>query len=493
MAAKKLEEILLCCEILLKRGPADVSNPQITGVVFDSRKVSPGMIFVAIPGTLTNGHFYLDQAVESGASAIVYDDPAYDKNYTVPSVRVRNAAIALGKLASAFYDHPSSELKLIGVTGTNGKTTTVTLLHRLFNKLGYLSGCFSTICNYIGNEPREATHTTPDPVQLNHTMREMVDAGCRYAFMEVSSHALVQNRISGLTFTGGIFTNITHDHLDYHKSFNDYLQAKKSFFDLLMEHSFAIINADDRNGRIMVQNTKAKVEFYGLKSLVKFKARIIESHMDGMLLEIDQTQVWSKIIGAFNAYNLLAVYSCSRLLGIGKEEALQGLSTLETVKGRFQYMRSNQGITAIIDYAHTPDALQNVLKTIHQVRKGDVKVITVVGAGGDRDRMKRPKMSRIASELSNLVILTSDNPRNEDPEQIIKDMQNGLDARHQKKIITITNRREAIKTACMLARPDDIILIAGKGHEDYQEIKGTKYHFSDSEIVEEIFKTNKIL
>ncbi|MBN2481741.1 MAG: UDP-N-acetylmuramoyl-L-alanyl-D-glutamate--2,6-diaminopimelate ligase [Bacteroidales bacterium] len=483
--------MLLNCDILLKRGPGVVTNPNITGIAFDSRKVVPGMVFVAVPGTQTNGHLYIDQAIESGASAIVYDDPEHDKEYPVASVRVRNAANALGNLAAAFYDHPSSVLRLTGVTGTNGKTTTVTLLHRLFNRLGYKSGCFTTICNYIGDQAGEATHTTPDPVQLNRIMREMADSGCRYAFMEVSSHALVQHRVAGLTFAGGVFSNITHDHLDYHKSFDDYIQAKKSFFDLLPENSFALINADDRNGRIMVQNTRAKVEFYGLKSAAKFKARIIESHMDGMLLHIDQTPVWSRIIGTFNAYNLLAVYSCARLLGIGKEQVLQGLSMLETVKGRFQHIRSDQGVTAIIDYAHTPDALQNVLKTIQQVRKGKVKIITVVGAGGDRDRTKRPKMGRIASELSDLVILTSDNPRNEDPEQIIKDMQNGLDLRYHKKIITITSRKEAIKTACMLARPDDIILIAGKGHEDYQEIKGTRYHFSDAEIVDEIFRMNK--
>lgn len=485
---KYLKDIVPESDILQTRG---LINLPISGIAFDSRKVSPGMVFVAVPGTRTNGHLFIDQAIKSGASAVVYDDPDYDTAYLVPSVRVRNAASALGKLAAAYYDNPSSKLRLTGVTGTNGKTTTVTLLHRLFTSLGYQSGCFSTICNYIGEQTLEATHTTPDPVELNHIIREMVDSGCRHAFMEVSSHALVQHRIAGLTFTGGIFSNITHDHLDYHKSFDDYIAAKKSFFDILPESSFALINADDRNSKIMVQNTSAKVEYYGLKSPVKYKARILESHMDGMLLEIDRTQVWSKIIGTFNAYNLLAVYACSRLLGIGKEQVLYGISMLETVKGRFQHLRSNQGITAIIDYAHTPDALQNVLNTIRAVRKGNAKLITVVGAGGDRDKTKRPKMGYSASEMSDLVIFTSDNPRNEDPEQIIKDMQDGLDNQQLKKIITIINRKEAIRTACKLAHPGDIILIAGKGHEDYQEIKGIKYHFDDAEIVNEIFKLNK--
>ncbi len=484
---KKLKEILQYCDVLKTRGS---ENPGITGIAFDSRKVTPGMVFVAVRGTQTDGHLFFRQAIESGASAIVYDNPDYDAEYAVTSIRVKNAAIALGKLADAFYDHPSSKLKLTGVTGTNGKTTTVTLLHRLFNRFGYLSGCFTTICNYIGDQAKEATHTTPDPVQLNRIMREMVDSGCQYAFMEVSSHALVQHRIAGLTFAGAVFSNITHDHLDYHKSFDEYIHAKKTFFDQLPEGSFALINADDRNGRIMVQNTRAKVEYYALRSPVTYKARIIESHTDGMLLEIDQIQVWSRLIGTFNAYNLLAVYACSCMLGLGKDQVLKGLSTLETVKGRFQHLQSEHGITAIIDYAHTPDALQNVLKTIQEVRKGDSKLITVVGAGGDRDKTKRPKMGRIASELSDMVIITSDNPRNEDPEAIIKDMQHDLEKRQLNKVITITNRKEAIKTACLLAHPGDVILIAGKGHEDYQEIKGTRYHFDDKEIVDEIFKKN---
>ena len=468
-------------------------DAQVTGVTFNSRTAIPGSVFVAVKGTNTDGHSFISQAISNGASVIIGEKMPSEKPGNITFVTVSDSAKALGIIASNYNDNPSSRLKLIGITGTNGKTTTVTLLYRLFTALGYNAGCLSTIRNYVGQKIVGATHTTPDPVQLNGLLKEMVDAGCQYAFMEVSSHALAQQRVAGLEFAGGIFSNITHDHLDYHKTFDEYIRAKKLFFDNLPAGSFALINNDDRNGRVMVQNTKARVKYYGVKSMAEFNVRIIESHINGMLLKIDQTEVWTRFLGNFNASNLLAVYATARLLGQSKEDVLRILSTLESVEGRFQYIKSNDGVTAIIDYAHTPDALANVLATIHQIRSSACQIITVAGAGGNRDKTKRPKMARVAAEMSDRVILTSDNPRDEDPDTIIMDMKQGLDDLLSHKVIAITDRKEAIRTACLMAKPGDIILIAGKGHEDYQEIKGVKYPFSDTEFVTEQFiltKTN---
>jgi UDP-N-acetylmuramoyl-L-alanyl-D-glutamate--2,6-diaminopimelate ligase len=459
----------------------------VNDIVFDSRKVGPGCLFVAITGTQSDGHEFINSALSAGARAIVCEQMPQQISEDVTFVQVSDSAMALALIASAFYDNPSRKLKLIGITGTNGKTTTITLLHRLFSQLGYKAGCFTTIRNYIGNEIVEATHTTPDPVQLNRLMKEMVDAGCSFAFMEVSSHALVQKRVAGLAFAGGIFSNITHDHLDYHKTFEEYIRAKKLFFDTMPEGSFSLINADDRNGRVMVQNTLSTVSFYALRSMADYKAKIIESHFNGTLLNIDNTEIWTKFLGEFNAYNLLAVYACARLLDQNKDEVLRLLSAMDTVEGRFQYLRSNKGVTAVIDYAHTPDAIVNVLKTINQIRKKDEQIITVVGAGGNRDKTKRPVMARVAAELSDKLILTSDNPRNEDPLDILNDMKAGLDEEKLKRTMIQPDRREAIKMACMIAQKGDIILIAGKGHETYQEVKGVKHHFSDTEIVGSIF------
>jgi UDP-N-acetylmuramoyl-L-alanyl-D-glutamate--2,6-diaminopimelate ligase len=481
----KLSDILNNIEVLQLKGTTNLS---LSGITFDSRKVLPGVLFVAVRGTQSDGHDYIAGAVASGASAIVCEQLPGTLPQETTVVLVKNSAKALAFLASAFYDYPSEKFKLIGITGTNGKTTTVTLLHRLFTGLGYKSGCFTTIRNYIGNEPIEATHTTPDPVQLNRIMKEMVDAGCQYVFMEVSSHALVQQRIAGLVFAGGMFSNITHDHLDYHKTFEEYIKAKKLFFDNMPAGGFSLINADDRNGKVMVQNTKSAVSYYGIRSMADFKARIIESHLNGMLLNIDNTELWTKFIGEFNAYNLLAVYSCARLLGQNKEEVLRLISSMNTVEGRFQYMQSEKGVTAVIDYAHTPDAVVNVLKTISQIKKGNGQVITVIGAGGNRDKTKRPVMAKAAAQMSDKLILTADNPRNEEPMDIINDMKAGLDNQLLEKTIIQPDRREAIKTACMLATKGDIILIAGKGHETYQEINGTRHHFSDVEVVASIFE-----
>jgi UDP-N-acetylmuramoyl-L-alanyl-D-glutamate--2,6-diaminopimelate ligase len=456
-------------------------------ITFDSRKAAPGVLFVAVRGTKSDGHDYILQAIESGAEAVVCEQIPASAPAGYCFIRVKDSALALGLLASAFYGNPSGRFKLVGITGTNGKTTTVTLLHRLFQEMGFKAGCFTTIRNYIGNSTVEATHTTPDPVQLNRIMKDMADAGCSYVFMEVSSHALAQKRVAGLSFAGGIFSNITHDHLDYHLTFDEYLKAKKLFFDNLPAGSFACINADDRNGKVMVQNTKASVHYYGIRSMAEFKGRIIESHMNGTLLQLDGLEMWTRFIGEFNAYNLLAVYAAAVLLGSKKEEVLRVLSSLDTVEGRFQYLRSEQGVTAVIDYAHTPDAILNVLKTIGQIKKGPEQVISVIGAGGNRDRTKRPEMARVAAELSDRLILTSDNPRDEDPDDIIRDMKAGLNDQMLQMTIIQPDRREAIKTACMMARKGDIILIAGKGHETYQEIRGVKHHFSDHEVVSELF------
>jgi len=462
-------------------------NRILNGITFDSRKAAPGMLFVAVKGTQSDGHDYIVQAIEAGVEVVVCEQMPMETGSKAALILVKNSALALGQMASAFYGHPSSKFKLVGITGTNGKTTTVTLLHRLFTTLGYKSGCFTTICNYIGTEVVEATHTTPDPVQLNRIMKEMADKGCQYVFMEVSSHALVQHRVAGLTFAGGIFSNITHDHLDYHKTFDAYIRAKKHFFDTLPARSFALINADDRNGRTMVQNTEAAICYYALRSMADHKCRVIESHLNGMLLNIDNAELWTRFIGEFNAYNLLAVYAAALLLGQEKEEVLRIMSSMDTVEGRFQYLQSPSGVTAVIDYAHTPDAIRNVLKAIGQIRKGNEKVIAVIGAGGNRDKSKRPEMAKAAAIMSDRLILTSDNPRFEEPGDIINDMMAGLDETMLGRTIVQPDRREAIKTACMIAQRGDIVLVAGKGHETYQEIKGIKNHFSDHEVLSELF------
>lgn len=459
----------------------------ITAIVFDSRKVNPGCLFIAVRGTQVDGHDFIHIAIEKGAKAIVCEEIPEDQPDEIVFVQVQNTSDALGRLASAFYDYPSSKLKLVGVTGTNGKTTTVTLLYHLIKKLGYKAGLLSTVRNYIDDKIVEATHTTPDAVQINYLLKQMVDQGCEFCFMEVSSHAIHQYRIAGLDFTGALFTNITHDHLDYHKTFAEYIAAKKKFFDDLKPESFALINTDDKNGNVMVQNTKAKVKNYAVRSAADFKAKIIESHFEGSMLHIDNVDVWTYFVGKFNAYNLLAVYSAAIMLGFTKEEVLTAISDMKPVEGRFETIRSQNGITAIVDYAHTPDALVNVLNAINEIRNEDQELITVVGAGGDRDTSKRPEMAKIATIHSDKVILTSDNPRTEDPNVIIDDMKTGIAAENQKKVLAITDRKEGIRTACLLAKKGDIILVAGKGHETYQEINGVKHHFDDREILHQIF------
>jgi len=481
---KVLNDILKEVHIIAKDGNLNIS---VRDIIFDSRKVIPGCLFVAVKGTQTDGHQYINQAVEKGAAAIICEKLPEKTAGNIAYVVVKNSAETLGLVASAFYNYPSSKIKLIGVTGTNGKTTTVTLLYNLVRKLGHKAGLLSTVRNYINDNVIEATHTTPDAVQINHLLDKMVQSGCDYCFMEVSSHAIDQHRISGLDFAGAVFTNITHDHLDYHKTFADYLKAKKKFFDDLKPESFALINTDDKNGRVMVQNTHARVKTYGIKTAADFKAKIIESHFEGSLLRIDNTDVWTYFVGTFNAYNLLSVYATALMSGLNSAEILTTLSLLKPVEGRFETFRSQHGITAIVDYAHTPDALFNVLNTINQIRKKEQDLITVVGAGGDRDKTKRPQMAKIAATNSNKVILTSDNPRTEDPNQIIEDMKTGLQNEDRKKTIAITDRKEAIRAACLLAKKNDIILVAGKGHETYQEVNGVKHHFDDREIIKQTF------
>ncbi len=479
-----LNDILKEVQIIDHAGNIDIP---VTEIVFDSRKVASGCLFVAVKGTKADGHKYINQAIDEGAVAIICEKFPEKLIDGIAYVVVSNSAKTLGIAASAFYDNPSSKIKLVGITGTNGKTTTVTLLYNLVRKLGYKAGMLSTVRNYIDDEVVEATHTTPDAVQINQLLYKMVDAGCAYCFMEVSSHAIDQGRISGLEFAGAVFTNITHDHLDYHKTFAGYIKAKKSFFDHLKQGSFALINSDDKNGRVMVQNTKAKVKSFAIKSAADFKAKIIENHFEGSMLRIGQADVWTYFVGTFNAYNLLCVYGTATMLGLKKTDILTALSELKPVEGRFETIRSQNGITAIVDYAHTPDALMNVLEAINQIRKNEQDLITVVGTGGDRDKTKRPQMAKIAALGSSKVILTSDNPRTEDPEMIIDDMKAGLDSENKKKTITITDRKEAIRTACLLAKKGDIILVAGKGHETYQEIKGVKYHFDDRDIIKNTF------
>jgi UDP-N-acetylmuramoyl-L-alanyl-D-glutamate--2,6-diaminopimelate ligase len=457
-------------------------------VVFDSREAVAGCLFVAVPGTQVDGHTYIPKAVEAGAAAVVCMDFPGNMEETVTYIKVKDSAAALGHIAANFYENPSEELKLVGVTGTNGKTTTVTLLYNLFTSLGYKTGLLSTILTRVGQQNMKASHTTPDAVKINALLRQMADQGCAYAFMEVSSHAVAQNRITGLTFAGGVFTNISHDHLDYHRTFGNYLKAKKKFFDELPSSAFALVNADDKNGRVMLQNTAAKQYTYGLKKLADFKGKIIENHFTGLQMTINGKEVYSLLPGDFNAYNLMAVYSTGMLLGQHEEDVLKHISILEGAEGRFEMLRSSRGVTAIVDYAHTPDALENVLKTINRLRTRNELLITVVGAGGDRDKAKRPLMANIAANLSSKLILTSDNPRSEDPDRIIGDMKKGVNPAKAANMLVIPDRREAIRTAVHLASPGDLILVAGKGHEKYQEIKGVKHPFDDKKVLKEILE-----
>ena len=463
------------------------TEKDITGVEIDSRKIKSGNLFAAIKGTQADGHKFIPKAIELGATAILCEEIPETRVEGVTYVQVASTETAVGTVATTYYGQPSKKLQLVGVTGTNGKTTIATLLYNMFRRMGHRCGLLSTVCNYIEGEAIPADHTTPDPIELNRLLAQMVEAGCEYAFMECSSHAIAQKRIGGLTFTGGIFTNLTRDHLDYHKTFENYRDAKKAFFDSLPKAAFAITNADDKNGLFMVQNTKATVKTYSTRTVADFRARILESHFEGMYLDIDGREVGVQFIGKFNVSNLLAVYGAARMLGKERDDILLVLSTLKSVSGRLEPVYSPDGYTAIVDYAHTPDALENVLSAIHDVLNGKGHVITVCGAGGNRDKGKRPLMAQEAVRQSDKVIITSDNPRFEDPDDIIADMIAGLTPQQMKKVVKITDRREAIHTASMLAQKGDVILVAGKGHEDYQEIKGVKHHFDDKEVLREVF------
>ena len=480
---KTLKDILSGVTILSMSGSIDVA---IQAIVFDSRKASAESVFIAIKGTSVDGHNFIDSVIDNGCKVVIVEQEVLVPS-NVTLIVTDNSSKALALMATNFYNHPSDKLKLVGITGTNGKTTTATLLFNLFTKLGYKCGLLSTVVNKIGDFSIPATHTTPDPVALNELLNEMVESGCTHCFMEVSSHAIHQHRISGLTFTGAVFTNITHDHLDYHSTFKEYIRVKKSFFDELPTSAFALTNADDKNGMVILQNTKASKHTYALKSPADFKVKVLENQFSGLVLNLCGTEVWSKLIGDFNAYNLVTVYAVSELLGEDKLEILTALSALESVEGRFQYTTSNGGVTAIVDYAHTPDALENVLKTISSIRTRNETVFTVIGCGGDRDKLKRPKMAAIACELSDKVIITSDNPRSEDPNVIIEEMMAGVEGQHFKKTLSIVDREQAIKTAVSMSQKGDILLIAGKGHEKYQDIKGVKHHFDDMELVTELF------
>lgn len=482
---KLLREILYSVRIVEVQGSTNIA---IEGIALDSRKVKTNGMFVAIKGLLSDGHEFIDKAIALGADCIVCEEMPNEIRENITYVKVTDSSAALGVLASNYYDNPSEHIKLIGITGTNGKTTSVTLLYDLYKKLGFKSGLLSTVVNKIHNETIPSTHTTPNAIELNALLRQMIDAGCAYCFMEVSSHAVHQKRIHGITFAGGVFTNITHDHLDYHGTFDEYIKAKKGFFDQLGENAFALVNKDDYHSDIMVQNTKAKIKTYGLKSMCDFKAKIIENQFSGLQLNIEGKDIWTKLIGSFNAYNLLVVYSVAVLLSQDEMNVLTQISSLSAPEGRFQYIKSENDITAIVDYAHTPDALKNVLKTIADIRTGNEKVITIVGCGGDRDKAKRPIMAKIACEDSDKVVITSDNPRSEEPDLIIADMMQGVDPIGMKKTMAISNRKEAIRAACMMAQQGDIILVAGKGHEKYQEIKGEKFPFDDLEEVQQCFK-----
>ena len=480
----KLKELLKNIKPIGIIGNEDI---EITGVNIDSRRIENGHLFIAMKGTQVDGHHFIPKAIELGAKAILCEDVPTEVNADVTYIKVLSTEDCVGKVATTFFGDPSQQVKLIGVTGTNGKTTIATLLYNMFRKMGHKCGLLSTVCNYIEGEVLPTTHTTPDAIELNQLLAKMVEAGCEYVFMECSSHAIAQKRIGGLKFSGGIFTNLTRDHLDYHKTFENYRDAKKAFFDMLSKSAFAIINADDKNGMFMVQNTKATVKTYSTRTLADFKARLLECHFEGMYLDINGQEVGVQFIGKFNVSNLLAVFGTAVMLGKKPEDVLVVMSTLHSVNGRLEPIHSPRGITAIVDYAHTPDALENVLNAIHEVLNGKGQVITVCGAGGNRDKGKRPLMAQEAVKQSDKVIITSDNPRFEDPQDIINDMLAGLNAQQMKKVISITDRKEAIRTACMMAKKGDVILVAGKGHEDYQEIKGVKHHFDDKEVLRDIF------
>lgn len=480
---RQLKNLLTGIQPISSQGNVDVS---VNEIVFDSRQAKAGSLFVAIQGFAVDGHDFIQNVIENGCEIIVAQHAVSVPEH-VTLILVQDSAEALGIMASNFYDNPSQQLELVGITGTNGKTTTVTLLHNLFTQLGHKTGLISTVVNKVGTTDIPSTHTTPNPVELNKLLSEMVENQCEYCFMEVSSHAIVQKRIAGLKFAGGAFSNITHDHLDYHKTFKSYIDAKKAFFDHLDADAFALTNVDDKNGNVMLQNTKATKYSYALRTPADFKAKVIENLFSGLVLNLDGTELWSRLIGDFNAYNLLLAYSISQLLNQDKIEVLTVLSNLESVEGRFQYIRSDSGIIAIVDYAHTPDALENVLKTIANIRTKNETVFTITGCGGDRDKTKRPIMAKIACDLSDKVIITSDNPRTENPSTIIEEMMAGVEGQHFNKTLSIEDRAQAIKTACVMAIPGDIILIAGKGHEKYQDINGVKHDFDDLKTVTETF------
>lgn len=480
---KVLKDILYKVAIEAVKGSTDVA---INSIDFDSRKVSMNDVFVAIRGTLSDGHDFIEKAINQGAIAIICEEFPEKIINGVTYIKVKNTNQALAFMASNFYDNPSSKIKLVGITGTNGKTTVASLLYQLFKKAGYKVGLLSTVKILVDDYEYKATHTTPDSLTINNYLNEMINEGCEFCFMEVSSHGIHQKRTDGLHFKGGVFTNLSHDHLDYHNSFAEYRDVKKAFFDDLPKDAFALTNVDDKNGNVMFQNTKARKLTYALKSYADYKAQILESQLTGLLLKINDNEVWVKLIGNFNAYNMLAIYGVAIELGIDKIEALRLLSELESVAGRFQFIISKSKITAIVDYAHTPDALENVLQTISEIRTKNEQLITVVGCGGDRDKTKRPVMANVASNLSDKAIFTSDNPRSEVPEVIIEDMEKGVEPQNYKKTVSIVDRKQAIKTACIMANENDIILIAGKGHENYQEIKGVKHDFDDLQIVKEI-------
>jgi len=479
-------------DILYKARITDVTGTtdrQISDITFDSRKVEKNSLFVAIRGEKADGHKFIDMAIKQGASAIVCEELPNELPEGVTFVKVKDSRQSLGYIAANFYDHPSEKLQLVGITGTNGKTTTTTLLFNLFRALGYSCGLISTVTNRVNDKEVDATHTTPDAISFNQLLTEMTDAGCEYCFMEVSSHALVQHRVTGARFSGGVFTNITHEHLDYHKTFNEYIKAKKLLFDNLPENAFALVNLDDSRGEVMLQNTKATKRTFGLKSMADYRGKLIENQFSGLHMTLGGKDLYSRLIGDFNAYNLLAVYGVAMELDADQMEVLTKISTLKAVDGRFQYVKTPNNVTAIVDYAHTPDALKNVLKTIQNIRTGNEKVITIVGCGGDRDTTKRPVMAELAAHYSDQVILTSDNPRTEDPQAIIDEMKTGLDPVQMKKTLALSDRREAIKLACTVASDGDFILIAGKGHEKYQEINGVRNDFDDLKIVNETLKT----
>ena len=479
---KLLSEILYKCELIEIEGSTDIA---IDGITFDSRKVKDGDIFIAVRGLTSDGHDYILQALENGAVAVVCETFPVERSDEISFVKVAESRKSMARIAANFYDNPSERIKIIGVTGTNGKTTIATLLHNLFNSLGYKTGLISTISNKIGEKENAAVYTTPDVIALNALLAQMAEEGCSHCFMEVSSHAIHQERVADVKFAGGIFTNITHDHLDYHHTFRDYINAKKAFFDNLPKESFALTNIDDKNGQVMLQNTASKKYSFGLKNMADYHGKIVENLITGLVMHVDGRDVWCKLVGEFNASNLMAIYACCRLLGIESDEALTALSSLDPVEGRFDYFISSGQVMGIVDYAHTPDALENVLSTIRKLRKGNETLITVVGCGGNRDAAKRPLMASISASYSDKVILTSDNPRSEEPEAIIEDMKMGLDPVSSKKAVTVLNRREAIKVASALAKDGDIILVAGKGHEKYQEIKGIRHPFDDKEILKE--------